>query len=455
MGRVNQFQSINRWVAASFAALIVAGFTSQVQAQSGDVAAGKALFDGEAMCLSCHPGGPSNPDARQATTVAKMYAAFDKVGSMGFLKFALSADDVCNIVTYIASQVSAPDPGCGIGVTRNSIVLRSSSTTNPQMQVGKLSNNVLQFSSITDPGSAYRMLGYSDFNRNGTPDLAFQNITQGEFGDVNAWNEFKSSNPVFWRQVKQVWDVQAVGDLDGDGVDDLVWRYVVLDSPDTGVSYIWFGSGGAVAPVVNQVRKRGGAPLDWQLLGGVDINSDGAADMLYLSAAGQLRALMATPGRTCANLAVGNLPPGFAPLKFAKFRGGATGEVLVRNATTGENRLLSLNAAGLALPPYTGAPDDQNASCTSSALTVPMTTISLPATDPTWTFYAAADLDNTVYAAADLDNTGTVDIIWRRPTGQLTVWLLRADGSLLTQLTNAGTAPANFSPLQNGGPKLF
>jgi hypothetical protein len=74
-----------------------------------------------------------------------------------------------------------------------------------------------------------------------------------------------------------------------------------------------------------------------------------------------------------------------------------------------------------------------------------MTTVTLPTADPTWTFYAAADLDN----------TGTVDIIWRRPTGQLTVWLMRADGTLLTQLTNAGTAPANFSPLQNGGPKLF
>lgn len=443
MGRVSQFTAKGRVAAAGFVAMFLLILASNVHAQ-GNVAAGQALYNGDAQCVACH-GAPRGSSAGTATTVAKLNAAMNSVNSMQFLRAFLTADDVCNLVTYIASQVSAPAPACGTGVTKNSIVLRSSSTTNPQMQVGKLSNNVLQFSSITDPGPAYRMLGYSDFNRNGTPDLVFQNMTQGEFGDVNAWNEFDSAAPVIWRRVKQVWDVQAVGDLDGDGVDDLVWRYVVVDSPDTGVSYIWFGSGGTIAPVVSQVRKRGGAPLDWQLLGAADINNDGAADMLYLSPAGQLRALMATPNRTCANLVSGNMPAGFAPLRFAKFRGGATGEVLVRNATTGENRLLSLNAAGLALPPYTGAPDDQNASCTSSALTVPMTTITLPATDPTWTFYAAADLDN----------TGTVDIIWRRPTGQLTVWLLRADGSLLTQLTNAGTAPANFSPLQNGGPKLF
>jgi hypothetical protein len=428
--------------------MVVAGLAGTAHAQSGDAAAGQTLYNGDAQCVACH-GAPRTSSSGTATTVAKLNTAMNSVGSMQFLRSFLSADDVCNIVTYIASQVSAPDPGCGIGVTKSSIVLRSSSTTNPQMQVGKFSNNVLQFSPIADPGPAYRMLGYSDFNRNGTPDLAFQNMTQGEFGDVNSWNEFKSGSEFLWRQVKQVWDVQAVGDLDGDGVDDLVWRYVVVDSPDTGVSYIWFGSGvyppTTEVPVVNQVRKRGGAPLSWQLLGAVDINNDGAADMLYLSPAGQLRALMATPSRSCANLVSGNMPAGFAPLKFAKFRGGRTGEVLVRNAATGENQLLSLNAEGLVLPLYTGNPNDPNASCTASSLTVPMTTIDLKAADPTWTFYAAADLDN----------TGTVDIIWRRPSGQLTVWLLRSDGTLLLELNNAGTAPANFSPLQNGGPKLF
>jgi hypothetical protein len=141
------------------------------------------------------------------------------------------------------------------------------------------------------------------------------------------------------------------------------------------------------------------------------------------------------------------MPSGFAPLKFAKFRGGPTGEVLVRNATTGANQLLSLNAGGLNLPPYTGAPDDQNASCTASTLTVPMTAISLPVADPTWTFYGAADLNN----------DGTIDIVWKRstPTGQLTIWLLKPDGTLLTAINNAGTAPAGFSVMQNGGPKLF
>ncbi len=446
------FSGCKRLIAESVRRLLGVGLlclagvvASPVFAQTGDVAAGQSLYNDN--CAACH-GSPRGSSAQLATTVNVLNAAINSRNDMQFLRSFLTADDICNIVTYIASAVGAANPGCGTGVTKNSLVLRSSSTTSPEMMIGKLVNNVLQFTSATDPGPAYRMLAVGDFNRNGLPDLAFQNMTQGEFGDVNSWNEFKSTNPVFWRQVKQVWDVQAVGDLDGDGVDDLVWRYVVTNSSDTGVSYIWFGSGGvppAVSAVVSQVRKRGGAPLDWQLVGAVDINSDGAADMLYLSPAGQLRALMATPGRTCANLVVGNMPAGFAPLKFAKFRGGVSGEVLVRNATTGANQLLSLNAGGLVLPAYTGDPNDQNASCTGTSLTVPMTTITLPVADPTWTFYAAIDLNN----------DGTVDIVWKRPSGQLTVWLLRADGTLSLTLANAGTAPSGFSVMQNGGPKLF
>jgi hypothetical protein len=315
------------------------------------------------------------------------------------------------------------------------------------MSVGKWTNNQLQFSCTSDPGSGNRVLASADFDNKGAPSLSFLNTSApGEFGDVFSWPGFNTAQQVFWRIVKLVWEVQAVADMDGDGFEDIVWRYVVTESPDTGVSYIWFSSGtsASTVPFVAQVRKRGGAPLTWQLLGAVDINNDGAADMIYLSPAGQLRVLMATPSRTCANLVSGNMPTGFVPMKFARFRGGTAGEVLVRNTTTGANQLLSLTASGLTLPPYTGAPDDPNASCTSSSLTVPMTTISLPMADPTWTFYAAADLNN----------DGVTDIVWRRPTGQLTAWLLNAAGTVQTTVANAGTAPTGFTVFQNGGPKL-
>ena len=324
-----------------------------------------------------------------------------------------------------------------LGNGKGEIVVRSASA---QSQIGRLTvNNVIQFTPANDPGSAYRIVGIGDFDGNGKSDLAFQNITQGTFGDVKIRKDFSSSNEVFWRQVKQVWDVQAVGDLDGDGFGDMVWRYVVPNSPDTGVSYIWFSNGNSIT----QIRKRGGAPLDWQLLGAMDLNGDGAVDMVYLSPQNQLRVLMATPNRTCANLTAGNLPTGFTALKFADMTGNGRGDILIRNSS-GTTQLLSLNANGLVLPTYSGAPDDQNASCTSSALTIPVTTISLPTTDPTWQFYAAADLNG----------DGITDIVWLQPSGNLVAWIMNPNGMTPTVLTNAGTAPVGYSVFQNGGPLI-
>lgn len=320
------------------------------------------------------------------------------------------------------------------GSGRNQIVVRSS---NGQMQIARWANNSLSFTPTTDPGSSFRVVAAGDFNADGRTDLAFQNMSQGVFGDVKTWSSFASNRETLFRQVKQVWDVQAVGDLDGDGFADLVWRYVASDPRDTGVSFIWFTNGSSVT----QVRKRGGAPLDWTLLGALDLNADGAADMVYISPANQVRALMATPNRTCANLSGGTLPTGYRPLKFADFTGNQRGDILLRNAS-GQIRLYTLNGSGLALPPYTGAADDPLASCTSSTLTLANSIVSLPTVDSSWEFYSAADLNG----------DGINDIVWRQNNGTLSVWIMGSGGRVVSTIANAGVAPSGFSVIHNGYP---
>lgn len=295
------------------------------------------------------------------------------------------------------------------------------------LRAGRLVNNQFQFTPIADPGVNFRIVGAVDLNKSGKADLIFQDITQGEFGDVSVWPGFNASAQFLLRKVKRVWDVQAVGDLDGDGFGDLVWRYTVVASPDTGVSYIWFTNG----RTVTQVRKRGGAPVTWTLLGAADLNGDGAADMVYLSPDNNLRVLMATPNRTCANLSAGAIPAGFTALKFGDFTGSGRGDVLIRNSTTGQVQLLSLSAAGLTLPIYAGAPDDQNASCTASTLVVSNLAGTLPAIIAGWQFYAAGDFNG----------DGILDLVWVQPDGTLTVWLMQANGAAPIVIANAGAAP--------------
>jgi hypothetical protein len=306
-----------------------------------------------------------------------------------------------------------------------------------QMVAGRLSNNVFSFTSIADPGALYNVVAAGDLDGNGKSDLVYQTQSMDASGRVttNAWRDFQPGAAITMRLVKPEWVVQASADLDGDGYGDLLLRWTGDDGipNDNGVSYIWFQTtGGAYAAL----RKRGGAPLNWSMLGAADLDGDGAADLLYLSPTNQLRALMATSGRTCANLSAGTVPSGFKVLKFADFTGGRRGDLLLRD-NTGAMQLMTLDARGVILPPYTGNPDDTNASCTSSTQSVANAFISLPPSDPTWTYYASGDFNG----------DGITDVVWLQPNGRLAVWLMNAN-NVPTVIADAGAIPAGgYAPI--------
>jgi hypothetical protein len=293
---------------------------------------------------------------------------------------------------------------------------------------------------FTSAGPNFLYQGAVDIAGNNLSDAVFLNISQGDKGDVTFWPDFAKSQAVTPRQVRTLWRVDTVGDMDGDGVGDLVWRFTgqTPNLDDTGVSYVWFmNRDGTVA----QVRKRGGAPLSWTLLGSSDVNNDGAADMVYVSPANAIRVLAATPNRTCANFSAGSLDPSYTALSVADFTFAGVPDVMARNSTTGAVRLTTLNASGIALPAYTGAPDDPNASCTSTSVAIPQVLVRDIPSDPTWQFYATGDFNN----------DGIIDIVWKKPDGNLALWTMSPGGNAPIVNNNAGIAPLGYVGLAQSG----
>jgi len=310
-----------------------------------------------------------------------------------------------------------------------------SSTNGGLMVGGKSSNGPYIFTPLRTPGPGYRVLRHLDLNRDVWNDVIFQKVDQTDgFGPVSAWLTYQSTQLTPMRNVRLNWQVQASGDLDGDGFGDLVWRYLEPGSNDTGVSYIWFMRNGQV----EQVRKRGGAPLDWTLLGALDINRDGADELFYVSPTGDIRVLMATPARTCANVSGGRVPNGFVPLAVGRFtQSGVGGEVLIRNPTTGELSLLKMSGFGVDLPGAAANPDDPNAACTSTSTVLSSSLQVLPASGRDW-----------IYLGKDKASFGQGPdvILFMRPDRQIMRLenLESAFSSQPARFVEAGQVPAGY-----------
>jgi Bacterial Ig-like domain (group 3) len=282
-----------------------------------------------------------------------------------------------------------------------------------------------------------RVLGIGDFDGNGMSDYAYQSTLPADSptGSVQV-SPFSLGTESASRGVKREWIVQTVADLDGDGVSDMVFRWTGFDPArpqDTGVSYIWFMKSGAL----NQVRKRGGAPLDWKLLGAADINGDFAADMVYVSPENQVRVLMATPNRTCANIGAGSLPFGFQALTVSDFQANGRAAILARNPNTGVVILHALDARNLTLPAPTADPDNPDAPCTSSSLQISTNIIEMPRLLG-WTFYASGDFNG----------DGFFDVAWVNSSGQLILWLMGPNTTNPVVIPNAGMTIPNAVVLQ-------
>ena len=123
-----------------------------------------------------------------------------------------------------------------------------------------------------DPTS-WRMEGLGDLDGDGRADLIWRDPTAGS---VEVWLGNGVAVPTTMGVIGSVppaWVIKGVGDVDGDGRADLVWREVT-----TGEVAVWLGNG-AAAPTTTALI--GSAPLAWVIEGVGDVDGDGQADLVW------------------------------------------------------------------------------------------------------------------------------------------------------------------------------
>lgn len=251
----------------------------------------------------------------------------------------------------------------------------------PAIQTGAL------LPTVADLGWTIQATG--DIDGDGQEDIVWRHSTTGQ---VAVWflSGTDAARSIFLPTLTDPnWVIRGLQDFDGDGKADLLWHSMV-----TGETVIWFLNGtgvasGAFAPTV--------ADLNWEIKGAADFSGDGKADLLWRNKATDDHAIWLMNGATPTNGAV--LPqvsdPSWAISGVGDLDGDGHADLVWRNTTSGQNVGWYMNGATVARG--------------SDLPTVP---------DPNWV----------IARVADIDGDGASDLVWRNyATGDNALWQMNAD----------------------------
>ena len=151
------------------------------------------------------------------------------------------------------------------------LVARDGAGNNRLVLLAELNPGLAAGSTPTLPaaGLNWAIAGVGDFDGDGKADVLWREVAGYNFlyYGYNAGAVTQSAVA----GVSNDWKVGAIADFDGDGKDDILWRNI------NGMNFLWHMNG----PAVKGQAAVAGLGADWQLAGVADFNRDGKPDLLW------------------------------------------------------------------------------------------------------------------------------------------------------------------------------
>ena len=121
----------------------------------------------------------------------------------------------------------------------------------------------------------WQILGVGDFNGDGMSDVLWRHVG----GMVTNWlgtanGSFVNNHANSATLVPTDWQIEGVGDFNGDGMSDVLWRH------DRGLVTNWLGTANG-SFVNNHANSAALVPVEWRITGVGDFNGDGNSDILW------------------------------------------------------------------------------------------------------------------------------------------------------------------------------
>ena len=213
---------------------------------------------------------------------------------------------------------------------------------------GATVTGVSVFTGSTDQN--WTIVGVGDFNNDGLPDILWRNTSTGE-NEVWYMNGVMVTGVAFLPYLDPAsgWSIVGVGDFNGDGSPDILWR-----NTSTGQNAVWYMNGvtvtgAAFLPYVNPASG-------WSIVGVGDFNGDGKPDILWRNTNGTNAVWYMNGATFISAVFLPGLNPasGWSIVGVGDFNGDGKPDILWRN-TDGRNAIWYMNGVtvtGVDSPPY-------------------------------------------------------------------------------------------------------
>jgi hypothetical protein len=207
------------------------------------------------------------------------------------------------------------------------------------------------------PASGWQAQGIGDFDGDGKYDVLWRDYATGELavwamnGATVVTSYMASMIPGAYTATTG-WQVHGVGDFNGDGKSDILWRHA-----SAGQTAIWFMDGATVTSAANTSAT---ATAGWQVQGVGDFNGDGKADILWRNAGTGKTSIWFMDGATKIGAGYTNVQAGLYSSTMGwqiqgvgDFNGDGRSDILWRNAETGKTAIWFMNGSVKASSGYT------------------------------------------------------------------------------------------------------
>jgi alpha-tubulin suppressor-like RCC1 family protein len=192
---------------------------------------------------------------------------------------------------------------------------------------------------IQGPDPNWRVTHVADFNGDGKADILWRSVD----GAVRLWLLDNLYDPASTTIVNLLgpepnWSISHVGDFNGDGKADILWR------SNSGAVTLWLMDGATVTSAVGLL----GPDPNWSITHVGDFNGDGKADILWRKNDGSVTQWLMNGNSVTSTVGLLGADPNWRVTHLGDYDGDGKADILWRNTVDGSITMWLMNGAAIA-----------------------------------------------------------------------------------------------------------